>query len=171
MSQHNAENKAVGFIAHTLCGFIIYLLINIIISMLCYKEILNNEYIMQYGSKIALLLCCAVMSCIARRKGKSRGKLFVIPGILTVWVLASLFSVALNDDISAKGMVVSLFFALLPLLILSIPKCKNSKMHKRRRNLLFSPFRSRAIHQKIHILRLKFTRRNREFKGMYMRNL
>ncbi len=126
----NTKIKSVAI--NSLAGLLISLLIILLESSLVLSGVLSEKIFSEHGAKIAFFAGVMISTLIIRMRGRGGETKIAIACSFLIWCILALSSFALNNDASILAALACLFVGLLAAFILSIPKNKNSKMHKRR---------------------------------------
>jgi len=135
MSRQEKENtyrKIKRVIAAAMVGLAVYFLLTLAFSSMALSKKISEEIICNYGSETALFVSSLISALIIKTKGK--GRLFpeLFAASLLLWGICAAMSLMISESVSIISMIISVAVCLAPIPFMSIAKCKNSKLHKRR---------------------------------------
>lgn len=124
--------KIKSVIIISLAGILISLLLILAESLLVLSAVLPEKLLSEHGAKFALIIGVIISTLILRMQGRGgvAKKALICSGV--IWCVLALISLACNEDASIWAVFFSMLISIFTAFILSIPKNKNSKMHKRR---------------------------------------
>jgi len=126
-------NAIVRILISSCLGTAAYLILCFLSSAAVYAQIIPTDYLWILADT-SMLLGVSTAVIAAKGKGKDIKKYIVIPsGMVTALTILSISNVINTDTTNYIKHVILLGLSLLVSFFLSIPKRKNSKLHKRRR--------------------------------------
>ena len=116
----------------TLTGIIVTIIIILALSSMVLIGMLPEKVFTAHGGKLALIFGVMISTLMLRKRGRGVKTKYALICAGAIWCILTLIAFACNEDASIWAAIISLVVSLFTAFILSIPKIKNSKMHKRR---------------------------------------
>lgn len=121
-----------GVLYSALAGIIIYFVMTIILSYLIANGIVSEEYVYQYGALLSLVISSAVAAILGSVIFKARYAVSCAIAGTVIWIISGLLSVAIGETVNIKNIIISFIICEISSVIVSIPKNKKGKLHKRK---------------------------------------